>query len=127
MSLKLNKLESSLDYLKLFQRFNIEVNKDNLVLKARTNYLTRPRLGYTIPKRGIRLAYRRNRLKRVIKEYFRLNSWKFPSMDYVVILKKDLSDELLLQTLTYCFTKTREPYRNQVDLNLRGKQYDSSL
>ena len=117
MSLKLNKLESSLDYLKTFQRFNIEVKKDNLVLKARTNYLTRPRLGYTIPKRGIRLAYRRNRIKRVIKEYFRLNSWKFPSMDYVVILKKDLSDELLLQTLAYCFTKTREPYRNQVDLN----------
>ena len=68
MSLQLHKLPSSLDYLKTFQSFEIEVKKNNLVLKARKNNLTQPRLGYNIPKRGTRLANRRNRLKRIIKE-----------------------------------------------------------
>ena len=117
MSLKLHKLESSLDYLKTFQFFDIEVKKNNFVLKARTNDLTQPRLGYTIPKRGTHFAYRRNRIKRLIKEYFRLNSWKFPNMDYVVILKKDLPDELLLETIAHSFTKVVQPHQDKVELN----------
>ena len=106
-----------MDYLKTFQHFDIEVKKNNFVLKARTNDLTQPRLGYTIPKRGTPFAYRRNRIKRVIKEYFRLNSWKLPNMDYVIILNKDLSDNLLLEALDHSFTKVEEPCRDQVELN----------
>jgi ribonuclease P protein component len=46
-----------------------------------------PRLGMVISKRNCRLAVHRNRLKRLIREHFRLNRAKLPGFDFVVLLK----------------------------------------
>jgi len=51
---------------------------------ARPNELAHPRLGLVISKRKVRLAVNRNRLKRIIRENFRL-SGENCCVDYVVL------------------------------------------
>ncbi len=51
---------------------------------ARTNEMDHPRLGLVISKRKVRLAVGRNRLKRIIRENFRLSS-ECCCVDYVVL------------------------------------------
>ena len=113
MSLKLEKLVSSADYSNTLRRFNIQTKKNGLVLKAKTTNLSKARIGYNIPKKGTRYAHRRNRLKRIIKEYFRLNAFDLPKMDYVLILKQDLSDDLLIETLANSFSEVGRAYSDQ--------------
>ena len=113
MSLKLEKLVSSADYSKTLRHFNIQSKKNGLILKAKTTNLSKARIGYNIPKKGTRHAHRRNRLKRIIKEYFRLNAFDLPKMDYVLILKQELSDDLLIETLANCFSDVGRVYSNQ--------------
>ncbi len=51
-----------------------------------TSMTAGPRLGVVVPKRHLRLAVRRNKLKRVIRESFRLASERLPPLDVVVML-----------------------------------------
>jgi ribonuclease P protein component len=54
---------------------------------ARPNGLGHPRLGLTVPRR-VGKAVRRNRLKRLLREAFRLNQHELPQgMDYVVLVR----------------------------------------
>lgn len=49
-----------------------------------------PRLGLTIAKRLMQRAVDRNRVKRLVRESFRLHQAKLPSRDYVVFARQDL-------------------------------------
>jgi len=110
MPLKLEKLVSSADYSQTLRHFNIQIKKNGLVLKAKSTNLSKARIGYNVPKKGTRFAHRRNRLKRIIKEYFRLNAFDLPKMDYVLVLKKEVSDDLLIETLANSFSEVGRAY-----------------
>ena len=49
----------------------------------------RPRLGLAIGKKRVRLAVRRNRLKRLVRESFRHNAPQIAAVDLVVIGRFD--------------------------------------
>lgn len=49
-----------------------------------------PRLGLAIAKRLISRAVDRNRVKRLVRESFRLHQPRLPSRDYVVFARQDL-------------------------------------
>ncbi|BCX83040.1 ribonuclease P protein component [Methylomarinovum caldicuralii] len=53
----------------------------------RANDKGHARLGLAIAKRKIRKATARNRLKRIIRESFRLNRPQLPAADFVVLAK----------------------------------------
>ena len=53
----------------------------------RSNDRGHPRLGLAIAKRRIRKATARNRLKRIVRESFRLNQHQLPAADFVVMAK----------------------------------------
>lgn len=73
----------------------------NVLLLARNNDLDYPRLGLVIGKKSVKLAVERNRLKRQIRESFRLNQDNLVGWDIVVVARKGLGDlensELALQ------------------------------
>lgn len=48
------------------------------------NKLTYPRLGYLIGKKKIKYAYQRNLIKRIIKEYFRINKKNLNNIDIII-------------------------------------------
>lgn len=62
------------------------------VLARHNNTNTAPRLGITIPKKKVKLAVQRNRIKRVIRESFRNYSDKLPNVDIIVIGKTGIGD-----------------------------------
>ncbi|MBK4775837.1 ribonuclease P protein component [Candidatus Pantoea edessiphila] len=69
---------------------------------GRINKLQHPRIGLTIAKKYVRLAHERNRIKRLIRESFRLNQHKLPFMDFVAVARKrsvDLDNVVLLKKL----------------------------
>ncbi|CAM5185499.1 ribonuclease P protein component [Alishewanella longhuensis] len=68
---------------------------------AKPNQLTHPRIGLTIAKKRVKLAVQRNRIKRCVRDSFRLHQHQLPGVDLVLMVKGDISntpnDELLKQ------------------------------
>ncbi|MDX1526704.1 MULTISPECIES: ribonuclease P protein component [Idiomarinaceae] len=91
-----------------------------LTVLAVPNYSDHPRLGVTISKKKAKRAVDRNRIKRKIRENFRLKQHKIPAFDIIVIAKNgvvDLSSEDLQQRLDYLWRT----------LSKRCEQYLSAL
>ena len=59
-----------------------------LLLLARNNNLSHPRLGFVISRKNIRRAHERNRIKRLAREYLRIHQTALPAVDLIVMAKK---------------------------------------
>lgn len=64
-----------------------------MTILGRHNDFNHPRLGITVSKKNVRKAHDRNRVKRLIRESFRLNQHKLPHADIVVVVKKGLDKQ----------------------------------
>ena len=64
----------------------------HLTLLARKNNLGHPRIGMAIPKKHIKHAVGRNRIRRVVREQFRHQQDQLPAIDIVVIAKAGIAD-----------------------------------
>ena len=67
-----------------------------------------PRLGMMIAKRHCRLAVKRNRIKRQIREYFRLHQSALPNVDIVFLLRSStdkITDEEQMICIESLFEK----------------------
>lgn len=49
------------------------------------------RLGLIVPKKAVKKAVSRNRIKRIIRENFRKNQIKYPPLDIIFIAKSDIT------------------------------------
>ncbi|MCK3655300.1 ribonuclease P protein component [Pasteurellaceae bacterium Macca] len=73
-----------------------------LTLLARENQAACPRLGLTVAKKHLKRAHDRNRIKRIVRESFRLKQQQLPHFDFVFVAKAGigkLSNEELFTTL----------------------------
>ncbi|WP_415926374.1 ribonuclease P protein component [Ningiella sp. W23] len=70
----------------------IPAGSPTITILARFNDCGRARLGITVPKKKVKLAVQRNRIKRCIRESFRLNAHAFPNIDIIVIAKHGVAD-----------------------------------
>ncbi|ENY72382.1 ribonuclease P protein component [Aeromonas diversa] len=73
-----------------------------LTLLAVPNSLDHPRLGLAVPKKALKRAVWRNRVKRVVRESFRLKQHQLPAIDIVVIAKagvREMDNEELFKLL----------------------------
>lgn len=64
----------------------------HLTLLARSNGLLHPRLGLTVPKKALKRAVWRNRVKRLVRESFRHKQHQLPAVDIVVIAKSGIGN-----------------------------------
>lgn len=87
---KSHRLLNSSDFQKVFDQAPLRASHKLFLILARPNGLDHPRLGLIIAKKHIRLASRRNRLKRLIRETFRHQQQTLGGIDVIVLARKGM-------------------------------------
>lgn len=70
----------------------IKASSAEITLLAIPNSEQHPRLGLTVAKRYVKRANQRNRIKRVIRNSFRLNQHDIPHLDIVVLVRNGVME-----------------------------------
>lgn len=65
----------------------LRIKSPNLTFVIKPNNLPYPRIGFALAKKQIKRAHERNRIKRLIREYFRLNQQTIPNIDIIVMAR----------------------------------------
>ncbi|MBR9827069.1 MAG: ribonuclease P protein component [Oceanospirillales bacterium] len=81
------------DFKRVFDRAVVKVPEKHLLILARPNDLGHARIGFVMSKKNVRRAVQRNRIRRVIRESFRLHQHQLPALDMIILARKGL-DEL---------------------------------
>jgi ribonuclease P protein component len=106
------------DFQYVFNNPPVKAVTAQVTVLAKPNSLSHPRLGVTVSKKRARLAVQRNRIKRIMRETYRLQQHKLPGFDIIVIAKPgitQLDNPALHDLMNYLWQK----------LSKRCKQYQS--
>ncbi len=76
------------DFARVFERQR-SLRHEGWVTLVCANDLGHPRLGIAVPRRAVPGAVARNRFKRLVREYFRLNRRRLGGRDIVVLARRD--------------------------------------
>jgi ribonuclease P protein component len=85
---KQKRLLKPAEFQRVFAQANLKASTRNLLLLAAPNKLTHARVGFVISRKQVQHAVHRNRIKRIIREYFRIHCDEMPSVDIIVLAKK---------------------------------------
>jgi len=105
------RLLSSGEFRHVFDTVSCKASNAHFVLLANTNLNGSPRIGFVIGKKNIRKAVHRNRIRRVIRESFRLNRAKIPALDIIVLVRKgadQFDNQHIANQLDYLWRKLRQ-------------------
>ncbi|WWP00273.1 MAG: ribonuclease P protein component [Candidatus Dasytiphilus stammeri] len=69
----------------------MKINRSHIIMLYNPNGYKYARLGLIISKHNVKYSCQRNRIKRLIRESFRLTQNELPSMDFIIIIKKTVS------------------------------------
>lgn len=78
------------EFQAVFDSTSFKVGEASFLLLVRCNDLGHARLGLVIAKKKVRRAVDRNRLKRQIRDSFRLQQNLLPAVDVVFLARQDL-------------------------------------
>ncbi|MCS6124951.1 ribonuclease P protein component [Shewanella baltica] len=70
----------------------IKASSAEITLLAIPNTEQHPRMGLTVAKRFVKRANQRNRIKRLIRDSFRLNQHDIPHLDIVVLVRNGVME-----------------------------------
>ncbi|MFT4045112.1 MAG: ribonuclease P protein component [Solimonas sp.] len=74
------------EFKSVFER-GFRIHEKGLTAVAAPNTVGHARLGLAVSKKAVALSVERNRIKRQIRESFRLNQQRLPASDLVVLVK----------------------------------------
>ena len=77
------------DFQNVFQHA-VRLSSPHLTLVVTKNSLTYPRIGFAIAKKQIKRAHERNRIKRIVRNEFRLKQHMLPAVDVVVMARTSI-------------------------------------
>lgn len=97
------RLLTAADYKQVFNQVSFKVHQPNIMClvkkletaeKEQTNHIPKSRLGLAISKAKNKHAHERNRIKRLIREYFRLHQHELKQPIEMVFLTKTATHQL---------------------------------
>lgn len=77
-------------YKAVFDDANYKVSSKHVLYLSRAGSGNQAKLGLVIAKKNVRHATQRNRIKRIIRESFRLRQHQLPAIDTVVLARRGL-------------------------------------
>ncbi|MEL0047410.1 MAG: ribonuclease P protein component [Gammaproteobacteria bacterium] len=89
-------------FTKVFKRGRFIRRHGAVRVRCMENNQASPRLGIIVPKKGNRTAVRRNRIKRIIRDQFRLTQTQLLPLDIIVHVTSPVTDGELRNTVTQC-------------------------
>lgn len=98
------RLLNSSGFKPVFDSSDFRASQQHFLILAKINELGRPRLGLVIAKKNVRNAVDRNRMKRLIRESFRLQQHQLPPIDAIVLARRGM-DKLDNADITKLFLK----------------------
>lgn len=87
---KSHRLLRPADYGKVFDDVQLKVPHRNFLVLATSNQLGHARIGLIFSRKNLKLAVQRNRIKRQVRESFRLQT-DLPGLDIVVLGRQGLA------------------------------------
>jgi len=90
------RLTRAREFSRVFQRA-VKSSDDCFTLLAAANQLGHPRLGLAVSRKHARRAVARNRIKRVVRESFRLHQHQLGPVDVVVLARPGLENKTTAQ------------------------------
>ena len=87
---KQNRLLNAADYKAVFSNAQFKVSCRYFLILAIKNNWMHSRLGLVIAKKNVAKAVQRNRVKRIVREFFRHHGAQDPGLDLVVLTRKDV-------------------------------------
>lgn len=99
------------DFQQVFDNVELKVPDRNILLLATPNGLGHARLGFVISKKNVRHAVKRNRVRRIMRESFRLNQHNLPAVDILVMARQGLGEvdkEDLHRLAKKCWSRLRK-------------------
>lgn len=88
---KSSRLLTPRDYARVFDNVQFRVPHRNVLILATSNSEGHARVGLVFSRKNLKLAVQRNRVKRRVRETFRLNA-DLPAVDIVVLGRRGLGD-----------------------------------
>lgn len=111
------RLLNSADYQSVFDTVKHKAFTKEVMLLAAENGIDSPRLGIIISRKVSKRAVDRNRIKRQIREHFRLNQHELPAMDVIALVKPPANtadNAFLQQQLNYLWRKLNKNVQKEV-------------
>jgi len=96
------RLLTARDYNQVFNQSQFKVSGPLGLFIASPNQLSHPRLGFVIAKKKVKLAVERNRIKRVMRDCYRLNQENLPAIDIVFIARPGLGTKENIAISKFC-------------------------
>lgn len=111
---KSSRLLTPKDYARVFDDVQIRVPHRNFLILATLNSENHARVGLVFSKKNLKLAVQRNRIKRRVRETFRLQP-DLPALDIIVLGRRGLADidnTVLNELLDDLWSRLRRKHRN---------------
>ncbi|MDD5422213.1 MAG: ribonuclease P protein component [Candidatus Omnitrophota bacterium] len=93
------------DFSKVYKR-GVPHKSGGIILYCQPNALEKNRLGFSISSRNVKLATKRNRLRRFFKEIYRKNKKDLRSgFDMIIVVKRDFGSSLTFKEIKKHFLR----------------------
>lgn len=109
---KSQRLLNAAAFKAVFDQSDYKVSCRVLLCLAKESSHKSPRLGLVIAKKHVKLAVQRNRIKRLIRESFRLHQHEMPNVDLIILARKGI-DEMDNAALNKELAKTWQRLQKQ--------------
>lgn len=86
------RIRNSAGFQVVFDSTLCKVAVPQYLVLIRANTESKARIGFVIARKKVRFAVERNRIKRVVKNSFRLHQYDLPAVDVVFIARQGLGD-----------------------------------